>query len=88
MTAITRKVSSGLADCELSFIARQPIDMEKARAQHCAYEELLGKLGAQVISLPEQPALLRGLYPWNPPGNSPPKFGNYPFESTAIATPP
>jgi dimethylargininase len=54
LTAITRKVSSALANCELSFIERKPINMEKARAQHQAYEELLGKLGARVISLPEE----------------------------------
>jgi len=54
LTAITRKVSSSLANCELSFIERKPIEMEKARAQHHAYEVLLEKLGAKVISLPEE----------------------------------
>ena len=54
LTAITRKVSSSLANCELSFIERKPIDMEKARAQHHAYEALLVKLGAKVISLAEE----------------------------------
>src|ERR1700740_2884666 len=55
LTAITRKVSSALATCELSFIERKPIDMTQARMQHSAYEELLGKLGARIISLPEEP---------------------------------
>jgi dimethylargininase len=54
MTAITRKVSSSLENCELSFIERKPIEMEKARTQHHAYEALLEKLGAKVISLPEE----------------------------------
>src|SRR6202795_4933276 len=54
LMAITRKVSSSLANCELSFIERRPIDMENARAQHHAYEYLLEKLGAKVISLPEE----------------------------------
>jgi len=54
LTAITRKVSSSLANCELSFIERKPIELEKARAQHHAYEDLLEKLGAKVISLPEE----------------------------------
>lgn len=57
LTAITRKVSSSLAHCELSLIQRQTIDMQKARAQHAAYEALLGKLGANIISLPEDPDL-------------------------------
>ncbi|HKM65773.1 MAG TPA: arginine deiminase family protein [Candidatus Acidoferrum sp.] len=38
----------------MSFIDRKPIDMEKARAQHYAYEALLEKLGARVISLAEE----------------------------------
>ena len=66
LTAITRKVSSALANCELSFIERKPIDMEKARAQHHAYEELLRKLGAQVISLPEEPELPDSMFVEDP----------------------
>jgi dimethylargininase len=54
LTAITRKVSSSLANCKLSYIERKPIELEKARAQHHAYEVLLEKLGAKVISLPEE----------------------------------
>jgi dimethylargininase len=66
LTAITRKVSSALANCELSFIARKPIDMEKARAQHHAYELHLGKLGAHVISLPEEPDLPDSMFVEDP----------------------
>lgn len=66
LTAITRKVSSSLANCELSFIERQPIDMQKARAQHAAYEALLGKLGAHVISLPEEPDLPDSMFVEDP----------------------
>jgi dimethylargininase len=66
LTAITRKVSSGLAQCELSFIERQPIDLEKARAQHHAYETLLSELGARVISLPEEPELSDSMFVEDP----------------------
>jgi dimethylargininase len=66
LTAITRKVSSALANCELSFIERKTIDMGKARAQHHAYEELLGKLGARVISLPEEPDLPDSMFVEDP----------------------
>jgi len=66
LTAITRAVSSALADCELSFIDRQPIDMAKARAQHHAYEETLGKLGARVISLPEEKDLPDSMFVEDP----------------------
>src|SRR5271168_1032229 len=66
LTAITRKVSPALAQCELSFIPRQPIDLEKARAQHHAYEELLQRLGANVISLPAEPDLPDSMFVEDP----------------------
>ena len=66
LTAITRAVSPALADCELSFIARQPIDMEKARAQHHAYEEALAKLGAHVVSLPAEKELPDSMFVEDP----------------------
>ena len=66
LTAITRRVSSSLANCELSFIERKPIDLEKARAQHHAYEAALEKLGAKVISLPEQPDLPDSMFVEDP----------------------
>jgi dimethylargininase len=66
LTSITRKVSSSLANCELSFIERKPINMEKARAQHHAYESLLEKLGAKVISLPEESDLPDSMFVEDP----------------------
>jgi dimethylargininase len=57
LTAITRAVSPAIVNCELSFIPRQPIDLQIARAQHVAYEQLLEKLGAHVLSLPAEPGL-------------------------------
>jgi len=66
LTALTRKASSALANCELSFIERKPIDMEKARAQHRAYEEMLVRLGARVISLPEEPELPDSMFVEDP----------------------
>jgi dimethylargininase len=66
LTAITRKVSPALADCQLSFMERKPIDLERARAQHSAYEELLSELGARVISLPEEPVLPDAMFVEDP----------------------
>jgi dimethylargininase len=57
ITAITRAVSPAIVDCQLSFIQRQPIDLQVARHQHQAYEQLLEKLGARVVSLPAEPNL-------------------------------
>jgi dimethylargininase len=52
LTALTRAVSARLADCELSFLDREPIDVDGARAEHHQYEDLLRRLGLEVIALP------------------------------------
>jgi dimethylargininase len=52
LIAITREVSASLAQCELTWLDRQPIDIGKARAEHRTYEQCLRDLGARVISLP------------------------------------
>jgi dimethylargininase len=57
LTAITRPVSASINDCELSFRARQRIDVAKAVAQHKAYENCLAKLGVRIVSLPAEPEL-------------------------------
>ena len=66
LTAITRAVSPAIVNCELSFIDRKPIDLTKAREQHHAYEKLLGKLGAGVISLPAEPGLPDSMFVEDP----------------------
>ena len=50
--AITRGVSAGIAACELTHLAREPIDLGRARAQHRAYEAALARAGCRVESLP------------------------------------
>ncbi len=52
LTAITRGVSPRLAECELTWLDREPINLQLAIAQHQAYEKALERAGARVISLP------------------------------------
>jgi dimethylargininase len=66
LTALTRAVSPAIVNCELTFVERQPIDLAKARDQHRAYEQLLEKLGARVISLPAEPDLPDSLFVEDP----------------------
>lgn len=66
LTAVTRAVSPAIVRCELTFVARQPIDLEKARAQHRAYEALLEKLGARVHSLPGESDLPDSMFVEDP----------------------
>jgi dimethylargininase len=52
MIAITRDVSPSVAQCELTHLAREPIDYERAHTQHQEYRELLAALGCDVVELP------------------------------------
>ncbi len=55
--AITRAISPALADCELTYLERVPIDVERARAQHRAYEEALMEAGYLVERLDTSPQM-------------------------------
>ena len=57
LCAMTREVSRSIVDCELTHLARTPIDVERARRQHAQYESALRQLGVVVIPLPEEPSL-------------------------------
>ena len=46
--AITRAVSPALADCELTYQLRVPIDVDVARTQHHAYEQALAAAGYRI----------------------------------------
>lgn len=54
--AFTREVSPVIAQCELTHVARIPIDFDVARVQHRAYEALLTSLGCEVRRVPPAPA--------------------------------
>jgi dimethylargininase len=66
LIAITRAASPAIANCELTFVSRNPIDLAKAQVQHRAYETLLAELGAEVISLPAEPALPDSIFVEDP----------------------
>lgn len=55
--AITRQVSRSIQECELTYRAREPIDIGRAREQHAQYEQVLREAGLAVLSLPEEPDL-------------------------------
>ena len=52
LRALTREVSPALASCELTQHQREPIDVNRARLQHEAYERALEELGCKVERLP------------------------------------
>jgi len=49
--AITHRISPRLAECELTFHTRQPIDLRLAESQHEAYCRTLERLGLEVRRL-------------------------------------
>jgi dimethylargininase len=56
--ALTRAVSPRIVECELTHLARTPIDFDRAVAQHAAYERALTQLGCRierVDAAPEHP---------------------------------
>jgi dimethylargininase len=62
LRALTRQVSTTFAACELTFLDRQSIDVEKAIAQHRAYEACLTELDAHITSLPADPEFPDGVF--------------------------
>jgi dimethylargininase len=66
LIAVTRGVSPTLASCELTWLERQPIDLELAIAQHQDYEQCLEDLGVRVISLPPLAEFPDGMFVEDP----------------------
>jgi dimethylargininase len=62
LIAVTRAVSPRLAECELTHLPRDPIDVAKAIADHERYEAALRSLGATVVRAPDEPTLPDGVF--------------------------
>ncbi|MGB0134819.1 dimethylarginine dimethylaminohydrolase family protein [Dokdonella sp.] len=62
LIALTRKISPRLADCELTHLAREPIDIELAVRQHATYVKLLATLGCASIELEAMPQLADSVF--------------------------
>src|SRR5215831_1088363 len=53
MIAVTRPVSASINQCELTHLRREPIDLERARRQHAAYERALAAAGCRIVQMDE-----------------------------------
>jgi dimethylargininase len=62
MRALVREVSPRLALCELSHLAREPIDAALAARQHRGYTALLQELGCRLEWLPPLPQHADGVF--------------------------
>jgi dimethylargininase len=57
MYALIRPVSDGMTRCELTHLARSPIDLAVARQQHRRYADVLASLGCRLVELAAEPDL-------------------------------
>ena len=57
MIAITREISPNIGACELTHLDRTTIDLERAAAQHRAYQSVLEELGCEVVTIEQDPDL-------------------------------
>jgi dimethylargininase len=62
LLAYTRAVSPWLAQCELTHVEREPIDLARAIAEHATYEQALRQLGLQVRRLSTAPGLPHSVF--------------------------
>jgi dimethylargininase len=62
LVALTRPVSPSIERCELTHLAREPIDYDRALAQHHAYERVLAALGIDIVELPALPDSPDGVF--------------------------
>ncbi|HEY2824164.1 MAG TPA: hypothetical protein VGI83_01335 [Gemmatimonadales bacterium] len=60
--ALTRELTPAIIRCELTHVARSAIDLDKARAQHTAYEQALTELGCAVQRLKAAPAMADAVF--------------------------
>jgi dimethylargininase len=57
LIAATREVSSAINRCELTHLVREAIDVDRARAQHRAYERTLEEAGCTIVRVEAAPEL-------------------------------
>jgi dimethylargininase len=62
LIALTRAVPPSIVRCELTHLAREPIDVARAAAQHEGYEQTLTRLGCVVRHLPSEPELADSVF--------------------------
>jgi len=60
--AFTREISPTIERCELTHLTRVPIDLDRARGQHRAFERTLAELGCTVRRLPPAPDLADAVF--------------------------
>jgi dimethylargininase len=62
LVACTRALSPRLAECELTHLERQPLDVARAGAEHASYLATLRRLGLELRAIPDAPEFPDGVF--------------------------
>ena len=54
LIAMTREINAAMDSCELTFLARDKIDMDLAEQQHQQYQSALSSLGCEIVIVPTE----------------------------------
>lgn len=86
LRALTHKVSPRIAECEVTFIDRSPINLQLAECQHNDYCDVLKKLGVIVKELSENEGSVARIASELLSSSSSPiiPFGNYHLETIQV----
>ena len=60
--AVTRELSAGIGNCELTFLPRSEIDFARAQQQHQDYQSALSSLGCEVVVVPAPSGLADSVF--------------------------
>lgn len=60
--AVTRELTAGIANCELTFLSRSEIDFSGAQQQHLEYQSALSSLGCEIVIVPASPELADSVF--------------------------
>ena len=60
--AVTRELSAGIVNCELTFLPRSEIDPGRAQQQHLDYQSALSSLGCETVVIPAPSGLADSVF--------------------------
>ena len=60
--AVTRELTAGIGNCELTYLHRSEIDFALAQQQHQDYQSALSSLGCDVVVVPAPPGLADSVF--------------------------
>ena len=60
--AVTRELTAGIVNCELTYLSRSEIDISRAQQQHLDYQSALSFLGCEIVVVSAPPKLADSVF--------------------------